>query len=88
MDFYKLLGLNRAASVDEVERAYRRLARRYHPGINPGDRVAEDMYRQIRRQFAAEVTVGGVQHQCYLDLVLLELTSQPENLPLNRPARE
>lgn len=51
MDFYKLLGLNRAASVDEVERAYRRLARRYHPGINPGDRVAEDMYRQIQEAY-------------------------------------
>jgi molecular chaperone DnaJ len=47
MDFYSLLGLTRAASASEIERAYRRLARRYHPGINPGDRVAEEMYRQL-----------------------------------------
>jgi curved DNA-binding protein CbpA len=47
MDFYALLGLNRAATAEDVERAYRRLARRYHPGINPGDRVAEEMFRQI-----------------------------------------
>src|SRR5215471_14872141 len=47
MDLYSLLGVTRSASADEIERAYRRLARRYHPGINPGDRVAEDVYRQI-----------------------------------------
>lgn len=52
MDLYSLLGLNRAASADEIERAYRRLARRYHPGVNPGDRVAEEMYRQIQHAYA------------------------------------
>ena len=51
MDLYSLLGLSRAASADEIERAYRRLARRYHPGINPGDRVAEEMYRQIQHAY-------------------------------------
>ncbi|HYN06841.1 MAG TPA: J domain-containing protein [Vicinamibacterales bacterium] len=51
MDLYSLLGLTRAASTEEVERAYRRLARRYHPGINPGDRVAEEMYRQIQHAY-------------------------------------
>jgi len=51
MDFYQLFGLSRSASADEVERAYRRLARRYHPGINPGDRVAEGMFRQIQEAY-------------------------------------
>jgi molecular chaperone DnaJ len=51
MDFYQLLGLSRSASADEVERAYRRLARRHHPGINPGDRVAEEMFRQIQEAY-------------------------------------
>ena len=40
MDFYALLGLTRAATTADIARAYRRLARRYHPGINPGDRAA------------------------------------------------
>src|SRR5215471_15480091 len=51
MDLYSLLGVTRAASAGEIERAYRRLARRYHPGINPGDRVAEEMFRQIQRAY-------------------------------------
>lgn len=48
MDLYALLGLTRTASAADVDRAYRRLTRRYHPGVNPGDRVAERMYQQIQ----------------------------------------
>lgn len=48
MDLYALLGVTRTASNVEIERAYRRLARRYHPGLNPGDRVAEQAYQQIQ----------------------------------------
>ena len=51
MDLYALLGVTRAATAADIERAYRRLARRYHPGINPGDRVAEEMFRQIQRAY-------------------------------------
>ena len=52
MDLYRLLGLDRSASTDDVERAYRRLARRHHPGINPGDRLAAEIYRQIQQAYA------------------------------------
>ena len=38
MDLYIILGLERSATLSDVRRAYRRLARKYHPGINPGDR--------------------------------------------------
>jgi len=47
MDFYVILGLEHGASESEIKRAYRRLARRYHPDINPGDRTAEARFRQI-----------------------------------------
>ncbi len=47
MDFYSLLGLAPGASSADIKRAYRRLARRYHPDINPGDRAAETLYRRI-----------------------------------------
>jgi molecular chaperone DnaJ len=52
MDLYRLLGLDRSASTDDVERAYRRLARRHHPGVNPGDRLAAELYRQIQQAYA------------------------------------
>jgi molecular chaperone DnaJ len=46
-DLYILLGLERGATTIEIKRAYKRLARRYHPDINPGDRVAAAHFRQI-----------------------------------------
>jgi molecular chaperone DnaJ len=51
MNFYFILGLEPDASPADIERAYRRLSRRYHPGINPGDRAAEAMFRQIAEAY-------------------------------------
>jgi molecular chaperone DnaJ len=47
MDYYVVLGLRPGASEGEIKRAYRRLARRYHPDINPGDHTAEVVFRRI-----------------------------------------
>lgn len=51
MDFYVLLGVQREATEADIKRAYRRLARKYHPDINPGDRVAEQQFRQIAEAY-------------------------------------
>jgi molecular chaperone DnaJ len=51
MDFYVILGVQRGATVADVKRAYKRLARRYHPDINPGDRKAEAQFRQIAEAY-------------------------------------
>jgi molecular chaperone DnaJ len=47
MDFYITLGLRPGATTGDIKRAYRRLARRYHPNINPGDQIAATRFQQI-----------------------------------------
>lgn len=47
MDLYVVLGIERGATLADVKRAYKRLARKFHPDINPGDRMAEAQFRQI-----------------------------------------
>jgi molecular chaperone DnaJ len=47
MDLYIVLGVARGATIGEIKRAYRRLARRYHPDINPGDREAAARFRDV-----------------------------------------
>src|SRR5947199_6565819 len=51
MDFYIVLGVDREASVGDIKRAYKRLARRYHPDINPGDRTAAAHFRAIAEAY-------------------------------------
>ncbi len=47
-DHYKVLGVDRKASEDEIKKAYRKLARRYHPDKNPGDASAEERFKEIQ----------------------------------------
>src|SRR5262245_17375027 len=51
MDFYVILGIEKGATLADVKRAYKRLARRYHPDINPGDRMAAAQFRQIAEAY-------------------------------------
>ena len=51
MDFYVILGVERGATLADIKRAYKRLARKYHPDINPGDRMAAAQFRQIAEAY-------------------------------------
>ena len=63
MDLYVVLGVTQRATPDEIRRAYRRLARRCHPDINPGDRVAASRFRQILEAY--ETLIDPVQRSRY-----------------------
>ncbi len=50
-DYYNILGVNRNASEREIKQAYRRLARKYHPDVNPGDKSAEAKFKEINEAY-------------------------------------
>jgi molecular chaperone DnaJ len=50
-DYYKVLGVSRSAKADDIKKAYRRLARRHHPDVNPGDKDSEERFKQISEAF-------------------------------------
>jgi molecular chaperone DnaJ len=58
MEFYLLLGVPPDATTADIKRAYRRLARRYHPGINPGDRAAETMFQRVSEAYETLIDPG------------------------------
>lgn len=51
-DYYEILGLKKGASPDEIKKAFRKLAVKYHPDKNPGDKKAEDRFKEINEAYA------------------------------------
>jgi len=62
-DYYELLGVPRKASAKDIRGAYRKLARKYHPDLNPGDKSAEEKFKQI--QEAYDVLSDAKKRQMY-----------------------
>ncbi len=50
-NLYEVLGLGKDASADEIKKSYRKLARQYHPDVNPGDTAAEDRFKEISEAY-------------------------------------
>ena len=51
-DYYKTLGVNKDTSQDEIKKAFRKLARKYHPDLNPGDKASEPKFKEINEAYS------------------------------------
>src|SRR5215470_15127023 len=62
-DLYEVLGVGRKASPDEIKKAYRKLARKHHPDVNPGNKQAEEKFKEI--SFANDVLSDPEKRKIY-----------------------
>jgi curved DNA-binding protein len=65
-DYYKILGVDKTADQKEIKKVYRRLARQYHPDVNPGDKAAESRFKEINEAY--EVLSDPEKRQKYNEL--------------------
>src|SRR5436190_19159217 len=50
-DYYQILGVKKDAKADEIKKAYRRLARKHHPDVNPNDKASEDKFKDVQEAY-------------------------------------
>ncbi len=62
-DYYDVLGVSKDASADDLKKAYRKLAKQYHPDMNPGDKTAEAKFKEVNEAY--EVLSDSTKRQRY-----------------------
>ena len=62
-DYYEVLGISKGAEAQEIKKAYRKLAMKYHPDRNPGDKEAEEKFKEINEAY--EVLSDDTKRKTY-----------------------
>jgi curved DNA-binding protein len=71
-DYYKILGVDKKASQEDIKRAYRKLAKQYHPDKNPGDKAAEEKFKEINE---ANEVLSDTEKRSRYDQISMQYTS-------------
>lgn len=69
-DYYEVLGVSKDADAKEIKKAYRKLAMKYHPDKNPGDKAAEEKFKEINEAY--EVLSDEEKEVLTIDLVMMD----------------
>ena len=67
-DYYEVLGINKSASDDEIKKAYRKLAKKYHPDLNQGDKSAEQKFKEVNEAY--DILSDKTKRQDMINLVM------------------
>lgn len=83
MDYYETLGVSKTASADDIRKAYRKLARKHHPDLNPGDKAAEERFKNV--QEAYDVLSDTKKKQMYDQVGFYSESGMPGGGGAHRP---
>ena len=70
-DYYEVLGIDKSASEKELKSAYRKLAKKYHPDANPGDKQSEEKFKELSEAY--DILKGLKKESCTTNSVMRHL---------------